>query len=146
MFNPKLHQERYEAWLNTLSPEQRQLHEERAQAAAERMNIEFDIRWQHDGPHKKVLPCECCGVKVIHCGVWPFGAEGEMQWRVSQDHRAPCGRICLLSSEASHFGGVVLRAFADSPDCHRGRFCVCQQSKKKRARPSLKIPVKALRK
>lgn len=138
------HQKLYRAWLETLTPEQRQKHEEGAARAAANI-VQVDIRWQYNSKRKKRMPCECCGVPVTYCGVFPFGPDGGIRWYVSEDHVAPCGRICLLSSEASHFGGQTMRAFADSPDCHRGRFCECQkgeeQVQQEAPKNRLRIPV-----
>lgn len=142
MFNRELHEQRYQAWLKTLTPEQLEKHEAGV-ASAEAQIVQHDIRFQYSGKHQsRKMLCEVCGVRVHHAGVFLFG-QGEVIWRVCEDHRAPCGRICLLSSEASHFGGQIMRPFADSPDCHRGRFCECQRPVKKR--PRLRIPIKALK-
>lgn len=141
MFNAEIHRKRYEVWLASLTPGERTAHEAGVAAAEERFNIDRDIRFQYDGKRKKQMPCSACGISVTHCGVFPFGSVGEIRWYVSEDHVAPCGRICLLSSEASHFGGKIMRPFADSPDCHRGHFCECQTASEAKPKNRIRIPV-----
>jgi hypothetical protein len=141
----KNHQARYEAWLKTLSPAQREKHEANAAAATELYSVQHDIRFQYEGKRRAKMPCAVCGVSVLHAGIGLPDGMGTTCWYVCEDHTAPCGRICLLSSEASHFGGQTMRAFADSPDCHRGRFCECQKKAEpvNTARPKnrIRIPV-----
>ena len=135
VWNQEAFEKRRDAWLETLTKEERAAHEEGAARIAARFES-LDIRHQFEGLNARVIPCAACTVPIRHAEVMSM-TTGEIRRVACQDHQAPCGRICLFSSEASHFGGEILRVDPEDSHVHwsMSRCPGC------RPRPKIKIPV-----